>query len=224
MGEAIGEMLPIAVVVALTPTAIIAIVLMLVTPRGRANGPAFLVGWFFAVLVVGAIALALASPADPSSDGGPATWVSVLKLVLGLLLLVVCLRQWQGRDGADEGSPPKWMTGLDGFTPVKSLGAGAALAGVNPKNLILLLAGVAAVAQTGISAGQESVVWLIFTLIASIGVATPVGIYFALGDRASALLDSIKTWMIRHNGAIMAAICLIFGVKLIGDAISGLSS
>ena len=44
MGEAIGQTLPLAVGVALSPVPIIASILMLVTPRARANGPAFVVG------------------------------------------------------------------------------------------------------------------------------------------------------------------------------------
>ena len=45
MGQAIGEILPLAVGVALSPIPIIAIILMLGTPRARSNGPAFALGW-----------------------------------------------------------------------------------------------------------------------------------------------------------------------------------
>jgi hypothetical protein len=44
VGEAIGQILPLAVVVALSPIPIVGVVLMLSTPRGRANGPAFVSG------------------------------------------------------------------------------------------------------------------------------------------------------------------------------------
>jgi hypothetical protein len=42
MGEAIGQLLPFAVGVAVSPMPIVAVVLMLVTPRAWSNGPAFL--------------------------------------------------------------------------------------------------------------------------------------------------------------------------------------
>ena len=45
MGEAIGQVLPFAVGVAISPMPIVAMVLMLITPKARANGFAFLVGW-----------------------------------------------------------------------------------------------------------------------------------------------------------------------------------
>jgi hypothetical protein len=46
---------------------------------------------------------------------------------------------------------------------------------------------------------------------------------FAMGKRAAGLLDGLKTWMASHNTAIMAVLCLIVGVKLVGDAIAGFS-
>ena len=62
-----------------------------------------------------------------------------------------------------------------------------------------------------------------FTIIASIGAAVPVVLYFALGERSAEPLDRLKTWMARNNGVIMAVILVVIGAKLIGDAISGLS-
>lgn len=39
--------------------------------------------------------------------------------------------------------------------------------------------------------------------------ATPVVIYFALGDRSAELLDRLKTWMAQNNAVIMAVLLLI---------------
>ena len=64
MGKAIGDMLPAAVGVAISPIPIIAVVLMLVSPRGRVNGPAYLVGQVIGVAGAGAIVLLLAGSAS----------------------------------------------------------------------------------------------------------------------------------------------------------------
>jgi hypothetical protein len=45
IGQAIGQALPFAVGVALSPVPIIAAVLMLSIPKGSVNGLAFLTGW-----------------------------------------------------------------------------------------------------------------------------------------------------------------------------------
>jgi threonine/homoserine/homoserine lactone efflux protein len=218
-------MLPSAVGVAISPIPIIAVVLMLVTPRGRMNGPAFVLGWWLGLALVGTVVLLVAGGASATEDGEPATWVAVVELVLGLLLLLVAFRQWRSRPREGVEAPmPKWMQALDTFTPPKALGAGAVLAGANPKNLLLTVAGATAIAQVGIPGGEEAVALAAFILIASIGVALPVVLALAMGDRSRALLDSLKGWMGRNNAVIMVVLLTIIGAKLIGDAISGFAS
>jgi hypothetical protein len=95
---------------------------------------------------------------------------------------------------------------------------------LNPKNLLLAIAGAAAIAQTGIPAGQQAVSYVVFVVIASIGVAAPVVISFAMGERSEQLLGRLNTWLVHNNAVIMAVLLLIIGVKLIGNAISGFSS
>jgi Sap, sulfolipid-1-addressing protein len=65
---------------------------------------------------------------------------------------------------------------------------------------------------------------VVFTLVATIGVATPVVLSFALGERAGPVLGRLQTWMARNNGVIIAILCLVIGAKLVGDAIGGLGS
>lgn len=224
MGGAIGQVLPTAVGVALSPLPIVAVVLLLVTARGRANGPAFVVGWFVGLAVVGAIVLSIAAGLGETDHGKPAGWVSALKLGLGVLLLLAGLRQWRSRPAAGDDAPtPKWMGALETFTPVKALGAGGLMSAANPKNLLLVVAAASAIGQTGIPAGQQAIVYAIFVVIATIGVGAPVGLYFALGSRSREVLDRLKVWMVQNNAAILGVLFLVFGVKLIGDAISGFS-
>jgi threonine/homoserine/homoserine lactone efflux protein len=223
MNEAIGQMLPTAVGVAISPLPIVAVVLMLVTPRGKVNGIAFVLGWILGLAIVGAIVLAVASGASASDDGEPATWASILKLVLGLLAVLLGVKQYRGRPRGDEvPPPPKWMQALDEFTPVKAAGAGVLLSGVNPKNLLLSVAGAVAIAQTGIDAGEQAIAYAVFVLVASIGVALPVVVAVALGERSRHMLDELKDWLAKNNGVIMAVLLVVIGSKLTGDAISAL--
>ena len=134
MGQAIGQVLPLAVGVALSPVPIIAVILMLVTPRARSNGPAFVLGWLVGLAVVGTVVLLVAEPTGASQNGEPATWVNVLKLVLGLLAWLIALRQWRGRPrGEEEPVTPKWMGAIEGFTPPKAAGAGYSPRGRQPE-------------------------------------------------------------------------------------------
>ncbi|MDH3226570.1 MAG: GAP family protein, partial [Thermoleophilia bacterium] len=68
MGQVIGDILPTAIAVAISPLPIIAVILMLFTADARRNGTAFLGGWIGGLAVAGAIVLAVASAADLSQS------------------------------------------------------------------------------------------------------------------------------------------------------------
>ena len=223
MRDAIGQVLSFGVGVAISPVPIVAVVLLLATPRARSNGLAFVLGWIVGLALVGTIVLLVASGADASDDGEPATWVSVLKLVVGALLVLAALRQWRGGPHGDaQAELPAWMRTIDAFRAPKAAAMGVLLSAINPKNLLLTVAAGAAIAQTGAEAGAQAVALAVFVLIGTLGVAIPVVVYFAMGSRSKDLLDEMRSWMAAHNAAIMAVICLVIGVKLIGDGITGL--
>jgi hypothetical protein len=224
MGQAIGGSLPLAVGIALSPIPIIAVVLMLTSRQAKVNGPAFVLGWLIGLGIVGAIVLAVAGSGGASQHGTPATWVSWVKIALGVLLLLVAARQFRSRPrGDEEPQMPKWMATIDKTSPVTAAGLAALLSGANPKNLLLAVAGGAAIAQTGISGGQQAIAYLVFAVIGTLGVGIPVVIYFAMGERSEKLLAGLRDWMSAHNAVIMTVLCLIIAAKLIGDGISGLA-
>jgi threonine/homoserine/homoserine lactone efflux protein len=223
MNEAIGEILPLGLVVGLSPVPIIAVVLMLATPRARANGLAFLLGWVLGLTVVGVVVLLASGSIDASDDSEPATWVSVLLIALGLVLIALAVKQWRGRPRGDaEAALPKWMKTIDTFKPPKALAFGVLLSSVNPKNLLVTVAAAAAIAATGIDAGQETIAYAVFIVIGTLGVGAPVIAYVVLGERSRKTLDGIHSWMAANNAGIMAVITLVIGAKILGDGISGL--
>jgi len=222
MGEAIGEVLPLAIGVSLSPIPIVGVVLMLGTPRARVNGPAFLLGWIVGMAAVGTVVLLISGGVDVSSGGQPSDGVSVAKLAIGLLLLGVARRQWRGRPrGGEEAALPEWMQAVDHFRAPRAAGLGLLLSAVNPKNLLLVVAAAAAIAGTGAPADEQAVAFAIFVVLGTIGPAAPVAAYFAMGERSKHLLDELRVWMSQNNAAIMSVICLLIAAKLIGDAIGG---
>ena len=99
---------------------------------------------------------------------------------------------------------------------------GVLISSANPKNLVLTVAAAAAIAGTGIDAGDEAIALAIFIIVATLGVGTPVVMYFVLGERSAKVLGELKSWMAANNAVIMAVITLVIGVKILGDGISGL--
>jgi threonine/homoserine/homoserine lactone efflux protein len=223
MGQAIGDLLPSAVGVALSPVPIIAVILMLGTRRARTNGPAFALGWVIGLVAVSVLVVLLASGAD-NPDSGSSTTVAVIQLVAGGLFLLMALQQWHTRPKAGETPEmPTWMKTIDRFTAGKSLGLGVLLSGVNPKNLALTFAASSAIARAGLNAGQTALAIAIFVIVGSITVAGPVLFYLFAQRQAAGPLASIKDFMSEHNAVIMMIVLLVLGAKLVGSGIAGLS-
>jgi threonine/homoserine/homoserine lactone efflux protein len=219
--EAIGSVLSFAVVVAISPIPIVGVVLMLGTPRARSNGPAFLAGWLLGLSVAGVVVLLVAKGAGADDDGGTSSGVSWLKIVLGLVLIALAIRQWRGRPRGDQaGTLPKWMAAIDHFTAGRAAAMGIALSAINPKNLLMTIGASVAIVQTGASTGDTFVALAVFVVIGTLGVGIPLALYFAMGERAVQMLDGLKTWLAANSNAVMAVLLLVIGAKLLGDGIS----
>jgi threonine/homoserine/homoserine lactone efflux protein len=223
MGKAIGQMIPYAIGVAISPVPIVAIILMLGTPKARSNGPAFLLGWMAGAAIAGAVILIIADVAG-ISKGDPSTAAYAFKIVLGAVLLFAAFRNWRKRPKpGDEPKLPKWMQEIDGFKWPKSLALGAALSGLNPKNLALIVGAAAVISESAIAAGQQVITMAIFVIIASVGVILPLVVYFAMQSRAEKILGEWESWLAKNNATVMMVLFLVFGAILIGEGITGLS-
>lgn len=224
MGQTIGEIIPLAIGIAISPIPIIAIILMLITPRARTNGLAFLGGWLLGLAVVGTVVLVVANTAGVATSSGPSKAASAIKLVFGLLFCLLAWRQFGKRPrGGAAAAMPGWMKALDGFTVVRSLAVGALLSGVNPKNLMLNVSAAATIAQAGLSGAEQALALVVLVVLGSLGVMAPVAVYFAMGDRAARVLDGWKERLAADNAVVMAVLFLVFGAVLIGKGIGGLS-
>lgn len=223
MGEVIGEILPVALGVAISPVPIIAVILLLLAPRARAASLAFAAGWVLGVLaVVTAVAL-LVDPAAGDDDGAAPTWVSVLKIVLGAAAMVLGVLQWRGRPRAgQEPALPSWMAAIDTVTPGRALGLGLVLAAANPKNLTLGLSGGVAIGAGGLPAGETALAIAVFVVVGSSSVALPVVGYLVARERVQGTLDELRQWLTVHNAAVMSVLLLVIGTAILGKGVAGL--
>jgi threonine/homoserine/homoserine lactone efflux protein len=224
MQDAITQVLSYAFFVAISPIPLIAVVAMLAGPHGRRNGVAFLVGWFFGLLVTGvALVAVLGAPADKTTDttSNPLGWVL---LALGAVMIHLAIKQLRSRPKQGETAElPSWLAKVDELNAVRAAGLAVALAVANPKNLILLAGAAAAAAETGASSAERVEAMLVFALVALVGPAIPVGARLIAGDHAELMLATLRRWLTRNSALIVAIICLVIAAKLIADGISALT-
>ncbi|MFC8536650.1 GAP family protein [Streptomyces sp. NPDC057249] len=166
------------------------------------------------------------SGADVSQGaGGPAAWTLWLELALGVLFLLMGVKQWKDRprEGRDT-QPSDWMKAIDRFTPAKAAGLAAALAVANPKNLVLAVGGAVSIASSTATTGGKTIAAALMVLTASLCTLLPLAVYLFDGTRSPKVLGEWKAWMAAHNAAIMTPLFLVLGAKYVGDTVSGLTT
>jgi threonine/homoserine/homoserine lactone efflux protein len=217
----VGELLPQAVTIAISPLPIIAAILLLLSPRARSVASAFLVGWVLGIAVAVTVFTLVAS-SIPAADPDAAKPVAgVVKIVLGVLLGLLGVGQWRKRPApGTTATPPKWMGAIDSLRPVQATGLAFLLAAVNPKNLMMAVAAGTTVGTAGASAAASTWAIVLFVVLASLSIAIPVLGFLVAGDRVSGALGTLRDWLTANNATIMTVLLLVIGVTTIGKGIA----
>ncbi|MGV9802950.1 GAP family protein [Mycobacterium sp. NPDC003449] len=212
------ELIPLALVVALSPLSIIPAVLVLQTARPRPTGLAFLVGWLVGLAALTAIFVEVSNLFGPLDK--PPAWASWLRIVVGIALIVVGVYRWFTRAESDHS--PRWMQSLGTLTPARAGIAGVILTVVNPKVLFVSAAAGLAIGTAGL--GQPGV-WaaaVYYVLFAGSTVALPILAYAASGHRLDPALARLRDWMERQHAVLVAGILVVIGLLVLYKGIHAL--
>lgn len=224
LGTSIGQILSHGVGVAISPLALVAIILLLATPRARANAVTFAITWIVALAAIVAVLIAISGLVGASHHDHPATWVGWAKLVIGLAALTIAAQQARrALHPAPDSGPPAWAQNRE-HTTITIITLATTLAVINPKNLTQLAAAAVTISSVTPGHGARVIAGVVFLVIASLCVTIPLAIHLFAGDRANTVLTSWKDWATRHNSTIMAVLLTILGTKSVGDAIATLTS
>lgn len=222
MNEVLGTILPNAVAIAISPVPIIAVILMLMSPRPKQLGLAFLTGWFVGVLVATTVVTLLAGVIpEPDTSGGSQPIIGAIQLTLGVLLLLLGIKQWRSRPApGTEAKLPAWMSKIDSMGALAALALAFALAAVNPKNLLVAAAAGTVIGRAAFDIGGTVVAILCFTVVAALTVAIPVLLAVVAPQQAKPVLENIRVWLAANNAAIMTVVLFVLGASVIGKGIS----
>lgn len=221
MNTAISDVAPMAIAVSISPLPIIAVILILLSQKGRSNGVAFLLGWIIGLAVAEVAVLALVNLINLTPGTGPLKFIAWFKVAVGVLLIFLGIRQWWQRPKlGEEPSMPGWMRSIDSLTPIRALGLAAALSAAG--NIALILAAAAAIVQAHLDIEQDASALGAFIAIGSLTVAAMVGYHVFAGDSATKRLTTWKTWLLMNNATVMAILLVLVGVMLLSKGVSGL--
>jgi hypothetical protein len=222
MNGVIGEILPLAVGVAISPLPIIAAILMLLSPKARTISVGFLLGWVIGITLAVVIFTLVGAGIDQGTGSGSPVG-AIIKILLGALLLFLAIGQWRKRPReGTEPTMPKWMSAIDSMTAIRALLLGLALAAINPKNLMMAVSAGVDIGTGELTGGQQAIVIVVYVVIAAITVVIPVIGFLVAADRVRAPLEAMRVWLTANNAVVMSVLLLVIGVVTVGKGIAAL--
>jgi uncharacterized membrane protein len=213
----------VALAAMLSPTTLTFSVFALVLgDRPLHTGLWFYLGALGATLAVGVVAaFVLGNAAASPNMSTPKTWVAVVDVVAGVLLLIYVARALRRPL-----NPKKTTDAIERMNKVASshaiaiVGAGAALA--NPGGFIPLA--LKDISQLNPSAAQYAVDWVLFSLVALLPLAVALVMLLVARDWALHVLGRVRGWLERHVRTVAAVIVVLLAVALLRNGITGLTS
>ncbi|WP_067652038.1 GAP family protein [Nocardia harenae] len=219
MLSAVGQLLPLAVGVAISPIPIVAVVLLLMSRNAAVTSTGFAVGWVAGITAVLAVVTTAAGAIHTGGDSAPSPGVAWAKIGLGVLLVALAVRQFRART---DHATPGWMTAIDRITPARAIGLGAALAALNPKNLLLCVSAGLLLGTAGLAVGPAIGAGAVFVVLAATTVVVPVVGYRLAADRLRAPLEAAQRWLSANNHLVMAIVLALMAASLIGKGLEAL--
>jgi hypothetical protein len=212
----LATLIPLALVVAISPLSIIPAVLVLQTPRPRPTGLAFLGGWTLGLAALTAIFIA-SSDALGDLRKSPPTWASWLRVVLALALIGYGIYHWLTRHSHTES--PRWMRSFATLTPPRAGITGLVLVIIRLEVLIMCALAGLAIGSGGHGMVADWILATVFVAVAASTVAIPILAYAGAGHRLDDTMARLKDWMERNNAALLAAILVLIGLMVLYNGV-----
>jgi magnesium-transporting ATPase (P-type) len=209
----------------LSPTTLTFTVLALVLgERPGRTGVWFFIGAFGVTMVIGVVAafvLGNAAAPENSSSETPPTWVAILDIVLGALLLVFVARALRRpRNPKRTADAIEKSSKIASSPAVAIVAAGATLA--NPGGFIPVA--LKDISQLNPSAGEYIVLWLGFAVVSLLPLLVAlVSLVFAR-EWTLSRLQATRGWLERNALMLAAAIVVLLAAALLRNGIVGLTS
>jgi uncharacterized membrane protein len=215
------ELVLISLAAMVSPTTLSFSILALVLgDRPLRAGSWFYLGALGATLAVGVAAAFVVGDAAASHDSSPKTWVAILDVVAGALLIVYVARtRTKPIEPEKVDSMVSRMTGVASSPAIAIVGAGAALA--NPGAFIPLA--LKSISETDPSTAGYAVSWLFFALVSLLPLALALVLLLVAPGHAGPFLERVRDWLIGHIRAVAGVLVFLLALALLRNGIAGLT-
>ena len=217
------ELALIALAAMLSPTTLTFSILTLVlSNRPFRTGSWFFLGAFTATIVIGVVAaFVLRDHAASSTPSSPKTWVAIVDVVAGGLLLVWTIRLLRRpRDPRRIESMMAQIQRVTESPAIAVVAAGATLA--NPGGFIPLA--LKNISEQDPTRAGYVVDWLLFTIVSLLPLLVALVLLVVARSWATRVLQSVRYWLERNARTIAAVIIIALAAALIRNGIAGLTN
>jgi hypothetical protein len=216
-----AELVLVALAAMLSPTTLSFSVLALVlADRPLRSGLFFYLGALGATLAVGAVAAFVVGDAAASRSATPKTWVAVVDVVAGVLLLLWVVRAVRRpRDPEREGAMVARMDKVASSSAVAILAAGATLA--NPGAFIPLA--LKDISERDPTAAEYVAQWTGFALVSLLPLALALIMLVVAREPTQRVLGVARRWLERHARTVVAAVVVLLAAALLRNGLVGLT-
>ena len=212
----------VALAAMLSPTTLSFTVLALVLgERPLRTGFWFFLGAFGITLIIGVVAaFVLGNAAASPKPSEPKTWVAVVDLVAGVLLVVYIVRMLRRPQDPKRTAGMIEQMGKVASSPVIAIvAAGATLA--NPGGFIPLA--LKSISETNPSAGEYVAEWVGFAIVSLLPLIAALVMLAVTPERARRVLTRARGWLERRARTIAAVILILLAASLLQHGIAGLT-
>ena len=219
MIDLLPQLSVLAVGGSIAPALLLLTILFLGSQRPLPNAAALVLGYFAVCAAVGGAGLILFG--GTAGAGSTASMIGrVISVTLGVLLIVLGLRSLFKTPDPDA-SLPRWMESVSSITPARAFGIGMMLFPLQIRVLAIFVACINLIATASLRTQESIVALVLMLLIFAIPVLVLIGLYTAVPQRASNMLESLRRWMEKNNRVITVVLCFVFGAFFLVRGFSG---
>jgi Sap, sulfolipid-1-addressing protein len=216
-----AELLLTALAAMLSPTTLSFSVLALVLgDRPLRTGIWFYLGALSAMLAIGVVAAFVLGNVAASHTSTPKTWVAVVDVIAGALLLVYVVRVVRRPVDPEKAASMVTRMGKVASSPaIAIVGAGAVLA--NAGAFIPLA--LKAISEKNPSTAGYIGYWVGFTLVSLLPLGAAIVMLLVARDWTVRILNLARDWLVLHARTVAAVIVVLLAAALLRNGIAGLT-